>query len=90
MNDSFQPRILLLQRALQDSKPVYWECPGGCVDGNGNILKDALGREVFEEIGLQLSQIVHFFLYINGQPSETRRDLIGLAIHILLRCLSRN
>ncbi|KAF7589587.1 hypothetical protein BBP40_004047 [Aspergillus hancockii] len=60
MNDSFQPRVLLLQRALQDSKPGYWECPGGGVDGDDKTLKDALGREVFQETGLQLSRIVHF------------------------------
>ncbi|KAB8078610.1 NUDIX hydrolase domain-like protein [Aspergillus leporis] len=53
-----QPRVLLLQRALTDSLPGYWEGPGGgCEDTDETILA-AVAREVVEESGLHVSRIV--------------------------------
>lgn len=55
---SYQLCVLLLQRALGDSKPGLWESSGaGGVEGTDKTLQDALGREVREETGLGLLRI---------------------------------
>ncbi|KAE8334492.1 hypothetical protein BDV24DRAFT_172530 [Aspergillus arachidicola] len=55
---SYQLCVLLLQRALSDSKPSLWESSGaGGVEGTDKTLQDALGREVREETGLDLLRI---------------------------------
>ncbi|KAF9883539.1 hypothetical protein FE257_003372 [Aspergillus nanangensis] len=51
------PRVLLLQRALCDSKPGLWEGPGGGVEGDKTLLQ-AITRETHEETGLQVSRII--------------------------------
>ncbi|KAE8334406.1 hypothetical protein BDV24DRAFT_156870 [Aspergillus arachidicola] len=54
-----EPRILLIQRALCDSKPGFWEGPGGSQEKHDKTPRDALEREVREETGLQLSRVIH-------------------------------
>lgn len=55
--ESFEPRILLLQRAATDTLPNLWEIPGGtCEDGDESILH-AVAREVGEETGLMVSSV---------------------------------
>ncbi|KAE8356929.1 NUDIX hydrolase domain-like protein [Aspergillus coremiiformis] len=57
-NEKSEPRVLLLQRALTDSLPGYWEGPGGgCEDRDESILA-AVAREVLEESGLHVSRMV--------------------------------
>ncbi|KAJ5120957.1 uncharacterized protein N7515_010345 [Penicillium bovifimosum] len=53
------PRVLLLQRALTDSMPGCWECPGGAseLEADGTLL-DSVVREILEESGLHVSHIV--------------------------------
>lgn len=53
------PHLLLLQRALTDSMPGCWECPGGASESeeDGTLL-DGVVREVLEETGLHVSRIV--------------------------------
>jgi len=58
-------KILLTQRALDDSYlPGYWECPGGKLD-QGQDLNNAREREVLEETGL-LIRLTHPFVYADS------------------------
>lgn len=56
---SFRPipgpkRVLLTQRRLDASYPMYWETPGGKVQ-DGESLEIALRRELYEELGISVS-----------------------------------
>ncbi|KAE8383123.1 NUDIX hydrolase domain-like protein [Aspergillus bertholletiae] len=53
-----EPRVLLLQRALTDSLPGYWEGPGGGCEETDETILTAAAREVVEESGLHVSRIV--------------------------------
>jgi 8-oxo-dGTP diphosphatase len=50
-------RILLLKRRTDDFMPGMWEIPGGHVDP-GERIPDAIARELEEETGLTLVDIV--------------------------------
>ena len=53
------PRILLLQRSLTDTMGGCWEGPGGAYEpGIDATILDGVVREVLEESGLHVSQIV--------------------------------
>lgn len=69
--DSPKPRLLLIQRALCDTKPEYWEVAGGGVDKQDQNPQNALEREVQEETGLQLSRVTH------ALPVQTWRRFKG-------------
>ncbi|KAL5338264.1 NUDIX hydrolase domain-like protein [Aspergillus crustosus] len=51
-------RILLIQRALDDSFPGEWEGPGGLCEESDETLLAGVSREVFEETGLHVSHFV--------------------------------
>ncbi|GMG22269.1 unnamed protein product [Aspergillus oryzae] len=57
--DLSEPYILLIERALCDSKAGFWEGPGGSSEEQDKTPRDALEREVQEETGLQLSRVIH-------------------------------
>lgn len=59
-------RLLLVQRAEGDSYPGRWEIPGGSVDQTDKSIKSALARELREETGLVLKNILRQIL-----PAET-------------------
>ncbi|KAF7596908.1 hypothetical protein BBP40_011953 [Aspergillus hancockii] len=73
-----QPRVLLLQRALTDSLPGYWEGPGGgCEDTDETILA-AVAREVVEESGLHVSRIVDL---VGIEPWSKQKN--GTMFHVV-------
>ncbi|KAI1030325.1 hypothetical protein LB505_004336 [Fusarium chuoi] len=50
-------RILLLQRAPDDSMPNKWEIPGGACDDEDETVLYGCARELWEEAGLKLRHI---------------------------------
>ncbi|KAL2682733.1 hypothetical protein Neosp_007188 [[Neocosmospora] mangrovei] len=52
-----QDRILLLQRAPNDSMPNKWEIPGGACDDEDPTVLYGCARELWEEAGLELQHI---------------------------------
>lgn len=67
------PRVLLLQRAAQDSMPNRWEVPGGACDDEDESILHGLARELWEEAGLKATYIEpplgepHFFTSRSGK-----------------------
>ncbi|KAK4119625.1 hypothetical protein N657DRAFT_581245 [Parathielavia appendiculata] len=67
-----EDRVLLIQRAAHDSMPLRWEIPGGAVDLEDETLLHGLARELWEEAGLRLKNVVrqvgeeHVFLTRRG------------------------
>ncbi|KAH8585821.1 NUDIX hydrolase domain-like protein, partial [Bisporella sp. PMI_857] len=51
------PRILLIQRAADDSLPGRWEIPGGGVDDEDESILHAVTRELWEEAALTATRI---------------------------------
>lgn len=56
---------LVVQRAIDDDfLPGVWEFPGGNIE-NGELIFDALNREIYEEVGLDISakakKIINFY-----------------------------
>ncbi|KAK4443452.1 hypothetical protein QBC34DRAFT_477475 [Podospora aff. communis PSN243] len=51
-------RALLVQRAASDGFPLQWECPGGSIDSSDTTILHALKRELFEETGLEMTQVI--------------------------------
>ncbi|RGP61755.1 nudix protein [Fusarium sporotrichioides] len=52
-------RILLLQRAPDDSMPNKWEIPGGACDDEDESVLYGCARELWEEAGLEATHIRH-------------------------------
>ncbi|KAL2071712.1 hypothetical protein VTL71DRAFT_12947 [Oculimacula yallundae] len=53
-----KPEILLIKRASTDFFPDAWEIPGGGVDSTDFTLLSAVSREVWEETGLVVKNII--------------------------------
>ncbi|AEO69662.1 3f02b4c1-b6b2-4d0d-81ef-02695027e69f [Thermothielavioides terrestris] len=53
-----EDRVLLLQRAPHDSMPLRWEIPGGACDAEDETVLHGLARELWEEAGLRLTNVV--------------------------------
>lgn len=53
-----EPRLLLLHRASADAYGDLWDFPGGSVEESDSTMVDAVKREVMEETGLQVAEIV--------------------------------
>ena len=68
-------RILLLQRKSDDFQPNLWEIPGGHVEV-GESIPEAIARELQEETGWTLQEIIGFvdaFDY-DGEAGDTTRE----------------
>ncbi|KAL8926720.1 MAG: hypothetical protein Q9208_002794 [Pyrenodesmia sp. 3 TL-2023] len=58
-NHSGKPEILLLKRAAHESAyPNIWEIPGGKVEDSDTTILDAVKREVSEETGMKVEQVI--------------------------------
>lgn len=76
-----QQRVLLIQRAAQDSMPNKWEIAGGGVDAGETVL-EGLAREVREESGLRLAR-VRGLVSTPGADGETETERL-LGGHLFL------
>jgi 8-oxo-dGTP pyrophosphatase MutT (NUDIX family) len=61
-----QDRLLILQRAAQDSMPNLWEIPGGACDFTDESILHGMAREVFEEAGLKVNALKHLVVPSDG------------------------
>jgi 8-oxo-dGTP pyrophosphatase MutT (NUDIX family) len=67
-----EDRVLLIQRAAHDSMALRWEIPGGACDPEDETMLHGLARELWEEAGLRLENVVrqvgeeHVFLTRRG------------------------
>lgn len=52
-----EDRLLIVQRAPDDSMPNLWEVPGGAVDSTDASILEGCARELFEETGLKAKHI---------------------------------
>jgi 8-oxo-dGTP diphosphatase len=79
-----QGKLLVCQRTRHQTMPLKWEFPGGKIE-DGEQPRDALRRELEEELGIQatigdeISRVQH--TYPNGAMVELRffvvRDYLG-------------
>ncbi|KAF5020799.1 hypothetical protein F66182_7159 [Fusarium sp. NRRL 66182] len=71
-------RILLLQRAPDDSMPNKWEIPGGACDDQDESVLCGCARELWEEAGLELRHIRRVIPDgFNGQPGAVFTNRTG-------------
>jgi 8-oxo-dGTP pyrophosphatase MutT (NUDIX family) len=55
-----EPRLLLLHRASADAYGDLWDFPGGSVEESDETIVAAVKREVLEETGLQVMEIIDY------------------------------
>jgi 8-oxo-dGTP diphosphatase len=75
-------RVLLLRRPVDDFRGGTWELPSGKVDP-GEGLDEALRREVAEETGLAVANVLAYlgaFEYTSGSGNRTRQHTWAVAV----------
>jgi ADP-ribose pyrophosphatase YjhB (NUDIX family) len=73
--------ILLVEQAV-DTGEVGWSLPGGVVEGNESILA-ALSREVSEETGLQITQVLGLAYVVSSCRLTARDRTMGLVFDVV-------
>jgi 8-oxo-dGTP pyrophosphatase MutT (NUDIX family) len=71
-----EPRLLLLHRASADAYGDLWDFPGGSVEESDETIIDAVKREVMEETGLHVSEImecVGMHTWVNSRPGSDEK-----------------
>lgn len=81
-----ESRVLLLKRREDDYLPNMWEIPGGHVDP-GETLARALARELYEETGLRLKEVLRYLGHFDylGEFGRTREWNFEVRVHEMLR-----
>ena len=64
--------VVLVQQQGPDDPYPYWVLPGGLVEA-GELITDALIREVWEEAGVQVTALIKH-LQRDGRGRERKRD----------------
>jgi 8-oxo-dGTP diphosphatase len=70
-----QGRILACQRNKEGSFPLQWEFPGGKVEAGEND-RDALDRELREELGIEVRYAREIFRHLHRYPDWKEVELI--------------
>lgn len=68
-----EPRLLLLHRASADAYGDLWDFPGGSVEESDENIVEAVKREVLEETGLQVTEIVEcvgMHTWVDARPGR--------------------
>jgi 8-oxo-dGTP pyrophosphatase MutT (NUDIX family) len=71
-----EPRMLLLHRASADAYGDLWDFPGGSAEKTDESIVDAVKREVMEETGLHVSEVVEcvgMHTWIDTQPGRNTK-----------------
>src|SRR4051812_2315806 len=71
-------RMLLAQRPLGKDYTYCWETPGGKIDGPHESHHDAVRRELFEELGLEVGEIHQNALWSGEVALEGRKSIFLL------------
>ncbi|KAF4981476.1 hypothetical protein FZEAL_2719 [Fusarium zealandicum] len=73
-----EDRILLLQRAPDDSMPNKWEVPGGACDDEDPSVLYGCARELWEEAGLEIRHVRHVIPDgLDGRPGAVFTNRTG-------------
>jgi 8-oxo-dGTP diphosphatase len=63
-------KVLVALRPPHKPYSGYWEFPGGKIE-NGESAKDALKRELHEELGIEVMTTNHCFDHVHTYPDKT-------------------
>ncbi len=74
--------FLIAQRLADDTLGGYWEFPGGKVDP-GEELRDALRRELMEELGIETEIGAEIQRVVHAYPGPRRAALFFRGAHHL-------
>jgi 8-oxo-dGTP pyrophosphatase MutT (NUDIX family) len=80
---TMRPRLLLAQRAPSTSYPWRWCTPGGKVE-DGESLRDALARELLEELGVEMSGDLGRLVYTHSITSTRTGKLVEVVCYVVL------
>jgi 8-oxo-dGTP pyrophosphatase MutT (NUDIX family) len=75
-------KLLLLQKSMRKSEHL-WDLPGGRIHKN-EALEDALKREVDEETGLKILQIVPLMMFLTNIRIPIQTGDVGLIFAVYL------
>lgn len=67
-------RVLVCQRRANAAFPLKWEFPGGKVE-NGERYEDALRRELWEELQIEVETAIKIFDYQHTYTGVSQADL---------------
>jgi len=63
-------KVLVAKRPENKPYSGYWEFPGGKIEEN-ELGKDALIRELHEELGVDVASAKHLFDHVHAYPDKT-------------------
>jgi 8-oxo-dGTP diphosphatase len=69
------PQVLLVREALPPTGRLYWSLPGGVVEA-GELLHEAIARELAEETGLQVSLPSRLVCVIHNDTPQAPSALV--------------
>lgn len=86
---SLEGKVLVIQRAANDSLPNKWEFPGGAADDDDPTIFHAAARELWEESGLVAKRFTHIVTQgPDKEPGETfqnrnrTKTFVRFAFHV--------
>jgi 8-oxo-dGTP pyrophosphatase MutT (NUDIX family) len=87
---ALEPRLLLLHRASADAYGDLWDFPGGSVEESDETIVAAVEREVLEETGLQVAEIMEYVGMHTWIQSQLGRDIKWAKFSFTVRVTERS